>query len=225
MGFSRPIFTAATLFCISTASAFAQSAEATFQRAVGEYKAAKTLRAEFQQTLTNGLTGLKASARGELLRKQPDLFSINFHEPASDRIVSDGKSVWLYLPSSAPGQVIKIPVKGTGGVIVDPLNQVLSSSKDDYTIKDAGKATINGRSTHAVTIVPKSNDGPFSSATIWVDEKSGIVQQIETKETGGTQRKIVITKYTTGVSFPASAFQFTVPPKVRVIDQAAMLGQ
>lgn len=222
---TRPLFVALSLLCTTTASAIAQNAEATFQRAVAQYKAAKTLRIEFRQTLTNSLTGSTASARGELLRKQPNLFAINFTDPASDRIVSDGTSIWLYLPSSAPGQVIKVPVKGAGEMFVDPLNQVLSSSEDRYTIKSAGKATVNGHATQAITITPKGGEGVFSTATIWVDEKTGTVRQIETKEASGTQRKIVITKYSTGMSLPSSAFQFKVPPKVRVIDQKAMQGE
>ena len=227
--FSRPTlpstFALVATLCLSTASAFAQSAEATFQRAVAQYKAAKTLRVEFRQTLTNDLTGATSSARGELLRKQPNLFAINFTDPANDRIVGDGKTIWLYLPSSAPGQVIKVSAKGAGEMFVDPLNQVLSSSTDRYTMKDAGTAKINGRATHAVTLTPRSGGGAFSTATIWVDDKDGTVHQIQTKESSGTQRKIVITKYAVGASVPASAFQFKVPPKVRVIDREAMLGE
>jgi outer membrane lipoprotein-sorting protein len=56
----------------------AQSADAIIDRAVAAYGRLNTMRADFRQTLTNPLTGSTQTTSGVLLRKKPNLLSINF---------------------------------------------------------------------------------------------------------------------------------------------------
>src|SRR6478752_2845094 len=79
----------------------AQSADAVIDRAVAAYGKLNSMRAEFRQTLTNPLTGNSQTTSGVILRKKPNLLSINFD--TGDRVAADGSSLWAYLPSSVPG--------------------------------------------------------------------------------------------------------------------------
>src|SRR5215207_8594563 len=107
--------------CAAAASANAQSADAIMNRAVKAYGQLHSVKAEFRQTITNPITGTNATARGVLFKKDPDLLSINFTEPNGDRIVADGQSLWIYLPSTAPGQVIKTSARSNNAMaMVDP---------------------------------------------------------------------------------------------------------
>src|SRR4051812_42010700 len=94
-------------FVLHSAPAQAQSADGTIGRAVSAWSKVKTARATFEQTVTNALTGSTAMARGDYQQQRPGKLSIRFTGPDSGRIVADGKAVWVYLPSSTPGQVIK----------------------------------------------------------------------------------------------------------------------
>src|SRR5215207_10497465 len=76
-------------------------------RAVAAWTKVKTARATFEQTITNSLTGRTLTATGEYQQQRPGKLSVRFAEPANDRIIADGKNLWLYLPSTAPGQVIR----------------------------------------------------------------------------------------------------------------------
>lgn len=177
------------------------------------------MRVTFNQTLTNPLMGKSLTSQGELLRKKPNLLSISFSGEAKDRIVADGKTLWVYLPSSAPGQVIKMPIGTTPGALIDPFGQVLTAPADKFDITNAGTATIRGRDTHAVTMTPKrGSDALFDKATVWVDDKDATVRQIETTEPSGVTRQIVITKYAANVSIPKSAFVFTPTADLRVVE-------
>src|SRR5436190_1567385 len=91
----------------------AQSTDQTLDHAVAAWAKVKTARATFEQTVTNALTGSSADARGEFQQQRPNRLAIRFTDPAGVRIVSDGASVWVYLPSSAPGQVVKRRVRIT----------------------------------------------------------------------------------------------------------------
>src|SRR6476619_1649045 len=102
---------AAAVALTATAGAQAPSPGATIDRASQAFQRASTVRATFEQTLTNPLTGATSKASGELALAQPNKAAIRFAKPAGDLVVADGKWLWVYLPSSAPGQVLKMPAK------------------------------------------------------------------------------------------------------------------
>ena len=204
------------------APAAAQRPEAILSRAAERYRAAETVRALFEQTITNPITGSVLTARGELLHRRPNLLAIDFTAPASDRIVADGDALWVYLPSSAPGQVIRMSARQQArGGLFDPLGQILSAPLQRYTLTADGATKVDGHATHAVTMTPKQESQLFTRATVWVDDSTGVVRQIETVEPSGITRHIVITSFAVDTPLPRAAFRFTPPPRVRVIDDPA----
>src|SRR5256886_12619163 len=84
-------------------------------RASQTYQSISTLSADFVQIVENPLVGAPDTTRGKLYQMRPSRFAMRFVVPKGDRIVSDGRYLWLYTPSTTPGQVIraKIPAVGT----------------------------------------------------------------------------------------------------------------
>lgn len=212
------------LMLMLASGAAAQSAEATLQRAVAAYGGAKTLSVRFDQMVTNPLTGRSIASDGELLRRRPNLLSITFASPASDRVVADGSYLWVYLPSSAPGQVIRLPASGQRGMLLDPMGQILSNPVDRYVVSGAGEAVVEGHRTHAVKLTPRSDRELFTTATLWVDDADGSVRRVETTEPSGLVRRVTIRQFRKNVPIPRSAFRFTPPADTRVVDQRGMVG-
>ncbi|MGQ0642409.1 MAG: LolA family protein, partial [Gemmatimonadaceae bacterium] len=83
-------------------------ADAALAKAVAAYADVRTARATFEQTITNPLVGSKLNSRGEFEQRRPNKFAFRFSEPKGDKIISDGKHVWVYLPNSQPDQGIRI---------------------------------------------------------------------------------------------------------------------
>src|ERR687884_452344 len=71
------------------------AAGAAIDRAAAAYAKVRTARATFEQTLTNPLTGSVLVSRGEFQQQRPNRLAVRFTDPAGDRIVADGKYVWL----------------------------------------------------------------------------------------------------------------------------------
>ena len=204
------------------AVAAAQSPEARVDRAASAYAKVKTARASFEQTLTNPLTGNTQTARGEYVQQSPGKLAVTFSQPKGDRIVNDGRAVWVYLPSSAPGQVIKLsPATGAGSV--DLLATFLTNPREKYTMSDAGTATVGGRAAHAVVLVPRQ-PMQFTKATVWIDDADATLRQFEVTDNMGLVRRVRITKLSLNRPVPSKAFAFTPPAGVKVYDQAAMAG-
>jgi outer membrane lipoprotein carrier protein len=200
-------------------AASGQNADAIIDRAVAAYARLNTMRAEFRQTLTNPLTGSTQSTNGVILRKKPNLLSINFS--SGDRVSADGSTLWVYLPSSAPGQVIRMPYTGSNASAVDPADQFLNSPRTRFTVASAGTAIIGGRSTHIVTLVPKRSNASFTTAKVWIDDSDSSIRQFDVETSNGLRRRVVITSFTPNPALSRSTFKFVVPKGAKIVDQAA----
>ena len=210
---------AATLALGVAAGVQAQSPASVMQRAVKAYADLQSVRAEFRQTITNPVTGTNSVSRGVMLRKDPDLLSINFTDPKGDRVVSDGQSLWVYLPSSAPGQVIRMSAKASNALaMVDPGGVFLTSPSSRFDMTDGGAATIQGRTTRIVNLVPKRPNGTFTTAKLWIDSANGYVRQFEVTDANGLKRVVTITTIQPNATIAAPEFRFTPPKNVRVLD-------
>jgi outer membrane lipoprotein carrier protein len=205
---------------VAAASALAaQSPDQTLDHAVAAWAKVRTARATFEQTLTNPLTGSSASARGEFQQQRPNKLAIRFSDPAGDRIIADGAFVWVYVPSSAPGQVVKRSATDAGAVPLDITGEFLTDPRARYVVSAAGAATVAGHAAHALTLVPKAGTQKlFEKATIWVDDDDGLIRQFEVLEPTGVTRHVRITSLEPNAVVDRSAFSFTPPPGTRVVE-------
>lgn len=215
-------YIAAVAFAALPITVRAQGADAILDRAVSAYARLNSMRAEFRQTLTNPLTGNSQTTSGVILRKKPNLLSIRFD--SGDRVAADGSTLWVYLPSSVPGQVIRMPYTGSNASSVDPAEQFLNAPRTRFTVTSSGTASVGGRATHAVTLVPKRANAGFTSAKVWIDDNDSSIRQFDVETANGLQRHVVITSFTPNPELARSSFRFAVPKGAKVVDQAAGTG-
>jgi len=198
----------------------AQSADATIDRAVAAWAKVKTVRGTFEQTVTNSLTGSSANSRGTYAQERPNRLAIRFEQPGTDAIIADGKVLWVYLPSSAPGQVIKRPATDRASVPIDLTGQFLDSPRTKYDITAAGTRTVSGHPAHGLTLVPKAGtSAPFTKATVWIDDDDALIREFEETESTGVTRRVRLTSVEPNAPVARSDFTFVVPKGVKVIDQ------
>jgi outer membrane lipoprotein carrier protein len=190
-------------------------ADHAIDAAVKAYANVKTAKASFEQTIMNPLLGSTLRSKGDFEQSRPNRFAFRFTDPKGDVIICDGKYVWAYLPTSAPGRVNRMPC-GAGSL--DLIGEFFTNPKDRYTIGDGGAATLGDRKTHVVLLTPKSKDAAFTRAKVWVEPTTGALVQFEAVEPNGVTRLVRITKFTPNAPVSESAFKFTVPRGVQVVD-------
>ena len=212
-------YLAAAAFSAIPIAARAQNADAIIDRAAAAYARLNSMRAEFRQTLTNPLTGSTQTTSGVILRRKPNLLSIDFK--SGDRVAADGSTLWFYLPSSAPGQVIKMPYSRESAGNIDPANQFLDSPRTRFTVSSAGSATLGGHATHAITLIPKRSNQAFTSAKVWIDDNDSSIRQFDLETANGLKRHVVITSFTANPDLSKASFRFSVPKGVKIVDQAS----
>ena len=210
----------AVLLALSLAGiAEAQTVDATIDRAIATWRTVQTLRATFEQSIVNPLTGSTMSARGELQQRKPDRLAITFSEPKGDRIVADGRYVWVYLQSATPGQALKMSNSAAGAANTDLLGQFLDAPRSKYDILDAGADTVGGRRVRALVLTAKPGQAlPFIRAKVWIDSEDAIIRQFESTESTGLTRKVRLLSISPNVAIDSAAFVFRVPAGVRVVE-------
>jgi outer membrane lipoprotein carrier protein len=189
-------------------------------RAVAAWRKVRTMRATIEQQVTNPLTGSTVTARGESQMRRPGQLSIRFTQPVGDVIVSDGRTLWLYLPSSLPGQVIRTRLGKSAAGSLDLTDQFLTSPRTRYTITDAGKGTAAGRAARIVHLAPKEGQAlPFLRAKVWIDDQDALIRQFEVTEANGVTRRVTLTDVKPNAKVDASAFDFTPPSGARIVER------
>lgn len=200
----------------------AQNPQDILDRAASAYARLTSMRADFRQTLTNPLTGSTETTTGVIMRQKPNLLTISF--TSGDRVTADGRTLWAYLPSSAPGQVMKMPYTDGNAGNVDPADQFLDSPRTRYNVTSAGTAVVAGHKTHAVNLIPKHQNSAFTRGKVWIDDADYSIRQFEVENANGLTRKVVITSFTANPALERGAFRFVVPKGAKIVDKSALGG-
>jgi outer membrane lipoprotein carrier protein len=198
------------------------AAMALYRKAAARFASARTMRAGFEQTLISPISKTPRVSRGEMLQRPPARFAFRFTDPAGDAVIADGEALWVYLPSTAKGQVLKLP-REVGGAF-DVVARLLANPGDKNQVRVVPESDmVGGERVRLYALTPRSAGAPFQSAKVWIGADA-LVRQIEIEEPGGLRRRLRFSNMRLGVSLPKSAFVFTVPDGVRVVDQAALMG-
>src|SRR5213083_887190 len=183
------------------------------------YQTIANLSADFLQVVANPMIGAPDTTRGKLYQMRPSRFAMRFTAPKGDRIVADGRYLWLYTPSTAPGQVIRsrIPAVGTTGPNL--IGQFVERPRERYSARYLRADSLGGTMVDVVALSPKEKDQPYSGAVIWVDRNDGLVQRIDITEASGQQRTVILGNLKVNRGAPGREFTFSLPAGVRVVDQ------
>jgi outer membrane lipoprotein carrier protein len=187
-------------------------------RASATYQTIRTLSAEFTQVVENPLLGAPDTTRGKLYQMRPSRFAMRFTRPRGDRIVADGRHLWLYTPSTTPGQVIRTAIPSVGTTGPNLIAQFVERPRERYRARYVRADSVAGRVMDVVELVPKAADLPYDKAVVWIDREDGLVRRIEIEESSGQHRTLVLDKLVVNRGVPGREFTFSPPAGLRVVD-------
>jgi|SRR5690348_7065927 len=208
---------ASTLFLIPGALA-AQDPFAVLARARAAYDTIHTLRADFIQIVDNPMVGAPDTTRGVLYQEPPSRFTMNFTHPKHDRILSDGKYLWIYTPSTTPGQVIRTPLPSNGGTGPNLIGQFVEHSEERYRARFLRTDSTAAGVTDVIHLEPIKTDQPYTAADLTIG-RAGLVTRLEITETSGQRRVLIFSKHQLNGRLSGGTFRFTPGAGVRVVDQ------
>ena len=212
---------AATLLLCSLASAAplqAQRADSIIERSSAAYRQLRSLTADFDQVISNEMIGTFKS-RGTLAQAGAARLSMRFTDPPGEAIVIDGTSIWVYTPTTAPGQVLRAPIARAAGYGANLLAWLLDKPTERYTVTLLREDSVAGTPVDVLRLTPAVAGLPFTSATLWLARSDGLPRRLEVTEPSGNRRTLTLSRLRANVALPPGTFIFTPPKGVKVIDQ------
>jgi len=188
-------------------------------RASKSYDSVKTLSADFVQIVDNPMLGNPDTTRGRLYQRRPSYFAMRFSEPQHDRIVADGRRLWLYTPSTTPDQVIRTMIPGAGTTGPNLIGQFVEHPRERYTARYVRADSLPDGAVDVVMLTPRAQDLPYSEATVWIAKQDGLVRRIDLVENTGQRRTITLQHLRVNGTIPTREFRFSPTSGVRVVDQ------
>ena len=192
-------------------------------KASRSYEAVKSLSADFIQIVDNPLIGGPDTTRGKLFQSRPSFFAMRFTSPKGDRVVADGHRLWLYTPSTTPGQVIRTAIPGTGTTGPNLIGQFVERPRERYTARYLRADSLADGVADVVVLVPRAPspppDLPYSEATVWISRRDGLVRRIDIVESSGQRRTIILQNLAVNRGVPSREFRFSPPAGSRIVDQ------
>lgn len=189
------------------------------ERAAATYAGIDGFCAEFEQERIVPLLNQTTRSRGTLCQLDPGYFLMDFSDPEGDRVVADGEHLWLYFPSTDPGQAVRTTLGG-GGRTFDFHREFLRNPAERFEAEHLGADTVTGRPTEVVELRPL-DDPSYVRATVWLEVDRGLIRQVEIEEENRSLRRVVLSDIRTDPGLEPSRFAFTPPPGVEVIRRDA----
>ncbi len=196
-----------------------QDPTALMRRASQSYRALASFEAEFEQMLDDPMVGTYQS-KGRLNQAESSKFSMRFSDPNGEAIVLDGSYVWVYAPSTTPGQVIRTPMPRAAISGPNVLAWFLDRPTEKYSAAYIRADRVGARAVDVIALTPIDSTIPFKQATVWLDRQDALPRKLEILEHSGAHRTLTLRNVKVNRKVAPSTFVFAVPPGVRIIDQA-----
>ena len=214
----RETFALLAALVVVAAPLVAQDATAIVGRSARVYRGLGSLRANFVQVIDDQMIG-RYEAKGVLVQSGQNKLSMRFSDPAGDAIIVDGQQVWVYTPSTTPGQVLRLPLPTDPVYGFNVIAWLLDRPADRYRVAYLRADHIGGRAVDVVEMTPTLPTLPFARATVWLDRDDALPRKLEIEEKNGGTRILTLTRLRIDEQIPERLFTFDIPSGVRIIDQ------
>ena len=192
----------------------AQSAQALAKKVDAHYNALPSLQTRYTERYRG--MGMDRTEAGTLLLRKPGRMRWSYDSPAGKVFVLDGKWAISYTPGDA--QADRIPAKKLDD-LRSPLRFLLGHT--ELAKELSGLSTMPGADGLVVLSgTPRGMDGRVRLLSLNVDA-AGVIHAMRIDETDGAITDFSFTGMRENVPAPDSAFVFTAPPGVTVVDGAA----
>lgn len=169
--------------------------------------------ADFSQSSTLQAMQITDTAYGHALFKRPGMMLWEYQHPDKQQIITDGTTLWIYLPDDGQVTIGKFPTffgDGKGAGFLSDISLIRKKF-----IVSLGESDSD--STHLLKLWPREKNPDFNVIQLSVSKKTSDVVQIVTYNAYGDETKIQLTKFDYAIEMDDALFQFKVPYGIDVI--------
>ncbi len=182
------------------------------------YRGLSSFRADFVQVIDDSMLG-QLNTRGRLYQSGTSKLSMRFTDPDGDALIMDGQSLWVYTPSTAPRQVIKLPLPSGPTFGPNVVAWLLDNPTERYKVTYVRPDYLDGSTVDVIRLTPIDQTLAFARATLWIGREDALPHRVELRERSGTVRTLTFSRIRTNQAVPEDIFRFDTPSGVRVVER------
>lgn len=197
-------------WCARPADAALSASDVT-QRVQRQYGTIRSVSADFVQTSRLGPTNQSGQVKGRILLKKQNKVRV---EMAGQVIVSDGKSVWAYVPENQQVLVSRAD-RRRGGMRPDDFLFYYSSQ---YVPALVGEEALDGVPHYVLKLTPKDPESDVQELRVWVDSRQWFTRKVVYTDATGSTVTTVFSNIRLNPPLPDATFVMPIPKGVEVVD-------
>lgn len=185
--------------------AFASEAELRLNAAL---KSMDNLSADFKQTQLDDENKVVQQSSGSVAIQRPGKFAWIYREPFEQKIIADGKELWVY-----DVELEQVTVKPMdSGLASAPIMILMKQNdvSDEFIVSEVGQRKF----LYWVELQPRSSDLQYTR--IFIGMENGEVRAMELQDSFGQSTQIVFENLRVGVVHNPATFKFVPPDGVDV---------
>ncbi len=176
----------------------------------------ETYQASFVITIKK--MGKRKRQTGVIRYKASNRLLIQFYSPHGQKIVSNGKMMWIYIPSM--NVVAEQDLKNSGGLFTTGtktgLKRLFSKYHYRFDSKKQPEPQKDGSKMYTLHLKQKESRSGYRTLKLWVSEDF-LIRRARGETSSGKEVDIIFSKIKTDVNLPNGLFKFDVPARARVI--------
>ncbi len=181
-----------------------------------KYGALESYQANF--TIISKKMGKSKTQRGTLRFKSPSKLLMDFYQPSRQKIVSNGKMMWIYIPSM--NVVAEQDLKSDSGLFTAAskkgLRRLFSKYHYRFASKNQPEEQKDGQKMYTLVLKQKESRSGYREIKLWVSTDF-LIKRALGKTSSGKTVDILLSNIKTGLNLSNGIFKFTVPARARVI--------
>ena len=144
--------------------------------------------------------------RGTIVR-DGERFRVAFDQQV---VISDGTTLWMYLPDNREVQVYDATdgADGGGGGFMRPQDLLTIYDSDGFEAAVVGEVTEGGRAYRQIEFKPTDRDAEFAKVRMTYDPARREIRRVKVFNKDGSRFTLVLDDVRLGVPAPAGAFTF-----------------
>ena len=169
--------------------------------------------ADFSQSSTLQAMQITDTAHGHALFKRPNMMRWEYQHPDKQHIITDGKTLWIYLPDDGQVSIGKFPTffgdgKGAGFLSdITLIRKKFIVSMGESPSPDAD----------LLKLWPREKSLDLSVIQLSISKKTSDVVEITTYNVYGDETRIQLSNFNYNMKMDDALFQFTAPPGTDII--------
>lgn len=181
-------------------------------------KETDNLTSDIVETISTKDTKTSQTLEGKLILKKPNKFYLEFTKPMIQKVISDGKTIWIYIPEMK--QVMKQQVTGQDATN-DPIlavGKIFETLQKSYDIVLEGSEKVEGEDTYLLSFTPKIGNENLPKMKTCISKNTWLPVKTDIMEMTGSNISIVFKNLKINTNVDSKLFEFKPPKDVEIIN-------